>query len=221
MRQLGERGTRAAIILTAGLNSARRPGPHPETSHAGRGAPLHAAPARPQLRGHAGAGNRPQCQLRPHQCLARQDRLRVAVGALVTGVLDWANSRGIGFSKFISLGDSADIDFGDLLDYLASDPATSAILLYVEDVRHARKFMSAARCGRAQQADHGAQGRAGGRRGRAAASHTGALAKLGRRVRRGHPAQPACCACSPPKTCSRRSKRWPARGPCSASGWRS
>src|ERR1019366_2208937 len=66
-------------------------------------------------------------------------------GGLVTGVLDWAKSRGIGFSKFISLGDSADIDFGDLLDYLASDPDTSAILLYIEDVHHARKFMSAAR----------------------------------------------------------------------------
>jgi acetyltransferase len=71
---------------------------------------------------------------------------------LVTGILDWAKSRGIGFSRFISLGDSADVDFGDVLDYLASDPDTHAVLLYMEDIRHARKFMSAARRG-AQQAD--------------------------------------------------------------------
>jgi len=97
-------------------------------------------------------------------------------GALVTAVLDWAKTRGIGFSKFISLGDSADIDFGDVLDYLASDPDTKGILMYMEDVRHARKFMSAARAAarskptlvvKAGRAPEGAK---------AASSHTGALA---------------------------------------------
>ena len=66
-------------------------------------------------------------------------------GAMVTAVLDWAAARGIGFSHLVSLGDMADVDFGDMLDYLASDPDTRAILLYVEAVTHARKFMSAAR----------------------------------------------------------------------------
>ncbi len=66
-------------------------------------------------------------------------------GALCTAVLDWANARGIGFSSFVSLGDAADVDFGDLLDYLGSDPDTHGILLYVESIRHARKFLSAAR----------------------------------------------------------------------------
>jgi len=63
----------------------------------------------------------------------------------MTGVLDWARTRGIGFSSFMSLGESADVDFGDVLDYLASDPNTGAILLHVESLRYARKFMSAAR----------------------------------------------------------------------------
>ena len=54
-------------------------------------------------------------------------------------------ARGFGFSHVVSLGDMADVDFGDLLDYLALDPKTSAILLYVESITHARKFMSAAR----------------------------------------------------------------------------
>ena len=97
-------------------------------------------------------------------------------GALATAMLDWANSSGIGFSHFISLGDSADVDFGDVLDYLASDPGTRAILMYMESVKSARKFMSAARAAarnkpvivvKAGRAPAGAK---------AAASHTGALA---------------------------------------------
>ncbi len=50
-------------------------------------------------------------------------------------ILDWAVANDIGFSAIVSLGDAADIDFGDLLDYLAQDPHTSSILLYVEGVR--------------------------------------------------------------------------------------
>jgi acetyltransferase len=59
--------------------------------------------------------------------------------------VDWARARGIGFSHLVSLGDMADVDFGDMLDYLANDPETRAILLYMEAVTYARKFMSAAR----------------------------------------------------------------------------
>ena len=66
-------------------------------------------------------------------------------GALCTVILDWAVAHDIGFSAIVSLGDAADIDFGDLLDYLAQDPHTSSILLYVEGVRDARRFMSGLR----------------------------------------------------------------------------
>ncbi|MGH8551178.1 MAG: acetate--CoA ligase family protein [Methylococcales bacterium] len=66
-------------------------------------------------------------------------------GALDTAGLDWANGRQIGFSAFVSLDDSADVDFADVIDYLSSDPITHAILLYIESIQHARKFMSAAR----------------------------------------------------------------------------
>ncbi|TFW17412.1 bifunctional acetate--CoA ligase family protein/GNAT family N-acetyltransferase, partial [Duganella callida] len=66
-------------------------------------------------------------------------------GALATAVLDWAGQRGIGFSRFVAMGDAADVDFGDLLDYLAADAGTEAILLCIEHVSNARKFMSAGR----------------------------------------------------------------------------
>ncbi|MFM0730238.1 GNAT family N-acetyltransferase [Paraburkholderia sediminicola] len=65
--------------------------------------------------------------------------------ALTNAVLGWAHARGLGFSHAVALGGEADVDAGDVLDYLASDPGTRAILLELDTVRAARKFMSAAR----------------------------------------------------------------------------
>lgn len=97
-------------------------------------------------------------------------------GAICTSILDWAKSRGIGFSYFISLGDSSDIDFGDLLDYLGTDKKTTGILLYVESIKFARKFMSAARAtARNKKVIVIKSGRMA-EGAKAAASHTGALA---------------------------------------------
>jgi len=97
-------------------------------------------------------------------------------GAILTAVLDWAESRGIGFSTLISLGASADVDFGDLLDYLANDWDTRAILLYVESVRDARKFMSAARLAARLKPVIVVKGGRYAQSAQAVASHTGALA---------------------------------------------
>jgi len=97
-------------------------------------------------------------------------------GAVIAAVLDWASARGIGFSHLVSLGDMADVDFGDMLDYLATDPGTRAVLLYVEAITAARKFMSAARaCARLKPVIAIKAGRHA-EAARAVASHTGALA---------------------------------------------
>ena len=97
-------------------------------------------------------------------------------GAVVTSVLDWATARGIGFSHFVSLGDTSDVDFGDMLDYLAGQIDVRGILLYIEAIKDARQFMSAARAAARikpviviKSGRHPAAARA-------AASHTGALA---------------------------------------------
>ncbi len=66
-------------------------------------------------------------------------------GALCTSVLDWAYEANIGFSYFVSIGNSMDVNFGDLIDYFGQDPATKSIVLYVESITNARAFMSAAR----------------------------------------------------------------------------
>jgi len=66
-------------------------------------------------------------------------------GALCTSILDWAREEGIGFSYFISIGNTVDVNFGDLIEYLSEDERTRSIILYVESIVDARRFMSAAR----------------------------------------------------------------------------
>jgi acetyltransferase len=97
-------------------------------------------------------------------------------GAICTSVLDWARAANIGFSHFHSIGNMLDVGIDDLLDYLAADPHTDSVVLYVESIGRARQFMSAARAFArikpivAYKAGRFAQSA------QAAASHTGALA---------------------------------------------
>ena len=175
--ELGRRGTKAAVVITAGFGEGEDPA----------GAELSQRmleAARPHLMRIVG----PNCLgiIVPgigldasfaHLSPAKGDIAFVTQsGAMVTAVIDWAAPRGIGFSHLVSLGDMSDVDFGDMLDYLAGDAATRAILLYIEGVRHARKFMSAARIAarskpvivvKAGRRPEGAK---------AASSHTGAMA---------------------------------------------
>jgi len=168
--QLAARGTRAAVVLTPGLGARRTQ------------AALDAArPSLLRLLGPDSIG-----LLTPHLGLnASAAHIGAAPGAvafvsqsagLVTAILDWAQGRQVGFSHVVSLGERADVDFGDMLDYLASDPRTRAILLYMEAMEAPRKFMSAARAAARNKpvivvkAGRSEPGR------RAAESHTRALA---------------------------------------------
>jgi acetyltransferase len=97
-------------------------------------------------------------------------------GALCTSILDWACAAGVGFSHFLSIGNMLDVGIDDLLDYLALDPQTDAVVLYVESITQARQFMSAAR---AFSRDKPIVAYKAGRfsdSAKAAASHTGAMA---------------------------------------------
>ncbi len=97
-------------------------------------------------------------------------------GAIFTAILDLSIAENIGFSYFVSLGDSLDVDFGDLIDYLGGEPEVSSIVMYVENLTNFRKFMSAARAvSRVKPiiALKAGRTRAGAL---AAASHTGAMA---------------------------------------------
>ncbi len=176
--QLADRGTRAAAVITAGLSA-----PCDERRTIQEAMLDAARPAGLRVLG-------PNCvgMMVPHIGLNASfahtgiDQGNIAFvsqsGGFCTATLDWARAHDIGFSHFVSLGNSADVDFGDVLDYLGSAPETTAILLYMESIGadEARKFMSAARSAArnkpviAIKAGRNAEGA------RAAASHTGALA---------------------------------------------
>ena len=66
-------------------------------------------------------------------------------GALCTAILDWSVEQNVGFSHFVSIGSMVDVGFHDLIDYFGRDPDTNSIVIYMESLTHARKFMSAAR----------------------------------------------------------------------------
>jgi len=144
--QLGARGTKAAVVITAGFGEGG----------CARGQALCNAmleAARPHLMRIVG----PNCfgLMLPRiglnasfihiQPLPGRLAFVAQSGALLATVVDWATHRRIGFSHLVSLGDMADVDFGDMLDHLGADNHTRAILLYIESITHARKFMSAAR----------------------------------------------------------------------------
>jgi len=96
-------------------------------------------------------------------------------GAFCTALLDWADSNGFGFSAVASLGATADVGFGDVLDYLAVDPETKSILLYIEGVSDARSFMSGLRVAARLKPVIVVKSGRNESGTRAAVSHTGAL----------------------------------------------
>jgi acetyltransferase len=141
----GQHGVRAAVILSAGFSEA---------------GPQGVALERAVLENARRYGVRligPNCLgiMRPSVGLnatfsnggAKPGRLALISqsGALCTAILDWAQPNDVGFSSIISMGATADVDFGEILDYLVSDPQTESILLYIEGIHHSRSFMSALR----------------------------------------------------------------------------
>ncbi len=169
----GERGTAAGIIITAGLGHG--PGSlaqRCETAARAKGLRL----VGPNCLGVLVPRARLNASFAASMANPGDLALISQSGAIATGLVEWAATRAIGFSAIVSLGDSIDVDFGDLLDFFALDRATRAILLYVESIKDARKFMSAARA--AARAKPVVVVKSGRHRlgAKAAMTHTGALA---------------------------------------------
>jgi acetyltransferase len=178
IEQCGKAGVRAAVVISAGFS---------ETGPAG--AKLERAMLE-NARRHRLRVVGPNCLglMRPELGLnatfARGAALPGTLGlvsqsgAVCTAMLDWARPNQVGFSSVVSLGGSTDVDFGEIIDYLLADPRTEHILLYIEGVRSARRFVSALRAAaRVKPVIVMKVGRhpAGSR---AAVSHTGAIVGL-------------------------------------------
>ena len=168
--ELGRKGCRAAVVITAGI--------------AGNLAQEMREAARPYLLRIIGPNclgiQVPYLNLDASfaQTFAKRGDIALVSqsGALTTAMLDWAAVEGVGFSHVVSIGDAADVDLGDMLDYLAGEVMSRAVFLYIEGIAHAAKFMSAARrCSRSKPVIAIKSGRHP-EGARAALSHTGALA---------------------------------------------
>ncbi|HEX7965473.1 MAG TPA: bifunctional acetate--CoA ligase family protein/GNAT family N-acetyltransferase [Gammaproteobacteria bacterium] len=176
VHELGARGTRAAIVVSAGFGERAGAGEALQQAMLDAARPHGLRIIGPNCIGMLIPGRGLNASFSRSAARPGHTAFITQSGALLTAVLDWAQPRGIGFSHMISLGDMADVDFADLLDYLAGDGGTRAILLYIEGVVHTRKFMSAARAAArikpvivVKSGRHEAAARA-------AATHTGALA---------------------------------------------
>ena len=168
--ELAAIGTRAVIVLTAGVDAVLK------QTLLELARPTTMRLLGPNCLGLLSPGLKLNASFAHTDAIAGDVAFVSQSGALVTAVLDWAKARRVGFSHMVSIGEHMDVDFGDLLDYLASDASTRSILLYIESIESPRKFMSAARAAarnkpvivvKAGRSSKGAQ---------AAASHTGALA---------------------------------------------
>jgi acetyltransferase len=179
--ELGGLGCRAAVVLSAGLgqpdsqpNGAQ--GPSLATEMLAAAGKYGLRILGPNCVGLIAPGHRLNASFAHAPALPGKLAFLSQSGGLCTAILDWARSRDIGFSYFVSLGDQADVDFADVIDWLVEQGDARAILLYVESVQHARKFLSAARAASRVLpivAIKSGRGEAGAS---AAASHTGALA---------------------------------------------
>jgi acetyltransferase len=173
--ELAQRGTRAAVIISAGLAPNTPAGTEFRAALAEQRQKLFRVigPNTLGISVPARGLNASFAHLTP---AAGGIAFLAQSGAIVTSVLDWATERGIGFSQLVALGDMVDVDFGDMLDYLANDPETKAILLYMEAVTQPRKFMSAARAAARTKPVIVVKGGRHAAGAAAAASHTGRLA---------------------------------------------
>ena len=145
VEECGEAGVPGAVIISAGFREIGEEGKRLEDQIRGIRKKYGMRIIGPNCVGII----RPNIDLNASFLKARPERGNIAFisqsGALGSAILDWAVNAHIGFSMFASLGSMIDIDFGDLIDFLGEDPDTRSIMIYMEGVGNAKKFMSAAR----------------------------------------------------------------------------
>lgn len=171
--EAGARGCAAAVIITAGLGHGPGSlGEKAESAARSHGMRLLG----PNCLGIQVPSARLDASFAAHMSQPGDVALISQSGAVAAGLVEWAARRWLGFSAVVSLGNQLDVDFGDLLDHFATDTATQSIVLYIESIQDAPKFMSAARAAARTKpvlvikSGRHAQGAV------AAQTHTGALA---------------------------------------------
>lgn len=171
----GEKGVRAVVIISAGFSETGAEGKELEQSFLALAhqhririiGPNCLGIMRPPIKLNATFDN--------NMAISGNIALVSQSGAICAAILDWAINKKIGFSTMVSLGNAADVDFGEILDFLAIDTKTKSILLYMEGVHNARQFMSGLRAASRMKPVIAIKGGRFSQGSRAAHSHTGAL----------------------------------------------
>ncbi|PPD23793.1 MAG: GNAT family N-acetyltransferase [Methylomonas sp.] len=175
IRQCGEKNVSSAIIISAGFSELGAEGKHLQDNVLAIAHRFGIRLIGPNCLGVICPGSNLNASFADGVVKPGNLALLSQSGAICTAILDWAASRDIGFSNVISMGSAADIDFGEVLDYLTMDAKTTGILMYVEGIREARRFLSGLKVAarlkpviliKAGRHDSGSK---------AAMSHTGAL----------------------------------------------
>ncbi len=176
--ECGQKGVKAAVVISAGFKEAGNAELEEELVRRARKWGIRLVG--PNCLGVTNIENGFDCNFNPPERQARPKFGGIAFmsqsGAFGAAILDWAARHEIGMSKFISLGNMADLDESDFMGYLKEDPKTNVITAYLEGVKDGRKFFRTARettlskpvvVLKAGRTEAGAK---------AAASHTGSLA---------------------------------------------
>ena len=180
--ELAERGTRGAIVITAGLRDIKdEKGVTLERKMLDAAKPKLLRIVGPNVIGVTSTPMGINASFSEAKPIKGKVAFVSQSGAMIATILDWASTRGLGFSHLVSMGDQSDVDFGDMLDYLATDPDTDSIVLYIESVATKnesgiRKFMSAARAAARIKPVIAIKAGRSAAAAKAASSHTGALA---------------------------------------------
>lgn len=174
--QLGRRGCKAAIVISAGFEGA-------DARAASRRSALIEAAASADIRvlgpnclGLISSPAGLNASFARGQPPAGNLAVLSQSGAVAAAVLDWAPSAGVGVSRLVTVGDALDLDLADLLDWLGEDPATEAILLYLEGLKAGPSFAAAARAAVRRKPVIVLKGGRSAEGAKAALTHTGALA---------------------------------------------
>jgi acetyltransferase len=175
IRECGQQHIHAAIVLSSGFSETGKAGKILETAMLAEAKKHQVHIIGPNCLGVMRPSQNLNATFDNNFALPGSIALVSQSGALSAGILDWSMNKKIGFSTIVSLGNSASIDFGDILDYLALDPKTKSILLYIEGIKNPRHFMSALRSAARLKPVIVIKAGKNSAGSRAALSHTGAL----------------------------------------------
>lgn len=141
LEECGEKGIQNAIIISAGFSEMGAPGKELERKVLATAEKYHIKFIGPNCLGVMRPESKLNATFDNNNALPGSVALISQSGAICASVLDWAIEQNIGFSTIVSMGNSIDLDFGDMLEYLAHDSLTKSILLYIEGIHYSKRFI--------------------------------------------------------------------------------